>query len=239
MSYERSYILAVETSSRLGSVALGRGKEMMGSVRFSSMAKHGVELIPTAKRLLDEISIQPDGIDIIAISAGPGSFTGLRVGFAFVRALAQITDAKLVAVASTDVIVENLRSMLANRSEPCSISVIIDAKRGQLFAAGFEWDGSKLEKTLADCVIFPDELLETMSTPMLVLGEGLMFHRDCFAREGIEIADEKYWRGEAENVYKLAWNLIENEQFVERDKLVPNYIRLPEAEERWQEKNKL
>ena len=238
MKNERSYILAVETSSRVGSIAVGCGAQVIASKRFPSMARHGVELIPTVKRLLEENNICTNDIDVICVSGGPGSFTGLRVGFAFARALAQVVGARLVKVSSTDVIAENVKPILSERAERCSIAVIIDAKRNQIFSAGFEWNGSKLTKMLEDCVIFPDTLLKKLSAPILVLGEGLMFHRDIFDKKGVEILEEQYWRGDAENVYKLGLNEIRAERFVEINDFVPNYIRLPEAEERWLEKNK-
>ncbi len=238
MKYEQSYILAVETSSRVGSVAIGRGERLIASARFASMSRHGVELIPTVRRLFEDNGIVAGDVDVVCVSGGPGSFTGLRVGFAFARALAQVVGAKLVKVSSTDVIVENIKPILTKRADRCSVAVVIDAKRNQVFSAGFDWDVGSLRKTLDDCVLFPDDLIGRLSKPILVAGEGLMFHRENFDKEGIEMLDEAYWRGDAENVYKLGWGSVCREEFVDIDEFVPNYIRLPEAEERWLENNK-
>ncbi len=237
MCYENSYILAVETSSRIGSVALGKGERVLGFEQFASMARHGVELIPTADKLLKEHNVCPCEIDVICVSGGPGSFTGLRVGFSFARALAQVADAKLVKVSSTEVIAEKLKKVLSDRRAVCSVAIVVDAKRNQIFAAGFEWNGDVLVRKIDDCVVFPNELIDRLPMPIIVAGEGLMFHREKFERTGIEIADESYWRGDAKYVYELGWQAICNGEFVERDKFVPNYIRLPEAEEKWRERN--
>ncbi len=238
MDIAQNYILAVETSSRTGSAAVGFGSEMLSQSQFSSTAKHGVELIPTVDRLLAEAGISASDISVICISSGPGSFTGLRVGFSFARAYSQVSGAKLVQVPSTDVIIGNLKPALSKCSGTIYIAPVIDAKRKQVFSAGYSWRDGLTEKILDDGVFFPSDLMENLGRPLWVTGEGLEFHKDAFICDGVKIIDSNYWVSRAENVLKLGCRLAVNDKFVSVDRCIPNYIRLPEAEERWRMKQK-
>ncbi len=231
------YILAIETSSKIGSVACGIDNRVIAKKDFTATAKHAAELIPTADRVINAVGIEPEDINVICVSWGPGSFTGLRVGFSFARAFAQITGAKLSAIPTTDVVIENIKNSLPE-GKKVFITPIIDAKRGQVFSAGYRWEKGKIEKIINDCVISPKDLIRKISRPLWVLGEGLEFHNEHFSSEGITILDRKFWSPHAENVYKIGWEYINQQKFTPIDAFVPNYIRLPEAEEKWQMKVK-
>lgn len=235
MNVDDAYILAIETSSRQGSVAVGRGRELSGEVSFTAGARHGVELVPAVDQVMRQAGLSPGQIAVICVSAGPGSFTGLRVGFTFARCLSQVTGAKLVAVPSTDVVVENLRTALAGRSGPIDLAAIRDAKRGQVYTAGFRWQEERLEKVLSDRVVAPADLLAALGRPLWITGEGIDYHRQALAgQEGVVLVDPQFWIGQARHVLALGRALAQEERFTSRDQLTPIYIRLPEAEERWQ-----
>jgi len=80
---EKSLILAVETSSRIGSVAIALNGKMLGETVFSAPLSHSAEIFPAIHKLLDQFNLKPSQIEHIYISGGPGSFTGLRVGITF------------------------------------------------------------------------------------------------------------------------------------------------------------
>lgn len=147
MNLDDNYILAIETSSRMGSVAIGRAGRCLSQVAFTAGARHGVELVPAVDKLVKEMNLSPGQIRVICVSCGPGSFTGLRVGFTFARSLAQVTGAKLVAVPSTEVVAENLRPQLLSQPGPIFLAPILDAKRQQVYTAGFRWQGGRIEKS--------------------------------------------------------------------------------------------
>jgi tRNA threonylcarbamoyladenosine biosynthesis protein TsaB len=229
------YILAVETSSRMGSVAIGQAGRCLGQVEFTAGARHGVELVPAVNKLVEEVHLSPDQIRVICVSCGPGSFTGLRVGFTFARSLAQVTGAKLVTVPSTEVVVENLMPQLVSQPGPVYLAPILDAKRKQVYSAGFRWQGGRLEKVLPECVINPSDLMAALGRPLWITGEGIDYHTESFSgREGVIFTDREFWLGRAENVLKIGTRLAEQDQFTSIHNFIPTYVRLPEAEEKWQ-----
>ncbi len=235
MNLENAYILAIETSSRTGSAAIGRGDRILAQIQFPAGTRHGVELIPSVDAIVRQADLQPGQIQIICVSSGPGSFTGLRVGFTFARCLSQITGAKLIAVPSTRVITENLIPLLADRPGPIYLAPVLDAKRRQVYTAGFCWKGGRIQQVLDECVLHPQQLLRQLGRPLWITGEGLDYHREVFPDQSdITLVDREYWLGRAGNVLKLGLQLARLERFVDCNDFVPTYVRLPEAEERWQ-----
>ncbi len=89
-------ILAVETSSRIGSVAIALGGKMLAEVAFSAALKHSAELLPAMSALLESYGREPGQIEHIYISAGPGSFTGLRIAAAFAKTMHLANGASLI-----------------------------------------------------------------------------------------------------------------------------------------------
>ncbi len=235
MNLDDRYILAVETSSRMGSVAIGQAGRCLAQVEFTAGARHGVELIPSVDKLVGEANLSSNQIQVICVSSGPGSFTGLRVGFTFARCLAQVTGAKLVAVPSTEVVVANLAVKLSDQSGPIDIAPILDAKRGQVYTAGFRWQGGRMEKIRAECVVRPKDLMNSLARPLWITGEGIDYHRESFSgQDGVSFTDREYWLGRAENVLKIGAQMAAQDRFTPIDNFIPAYVRLPEAEEKWQ-----
>lgn len=232
------YSLAIETSSRFGSVALGADDEVIDERTFAAGQRHAVELLGAVDAMLKDNGVRPGQLARIFVSAGPGSFTGLRVGFSFARALAHTTSARLVAVSTCEVITENLRKMLGEQGETVWIAVALDAKRNQVYAATFRWDAetSELEKILDERVIAASDLVSQLSRPLWITGEGIDYHRQQLQGERIVFVDKDYWQPKASLVCTIGIKLAKAEPQIDYNKLTPTYIRLPTAEERWRER---
>ncbi len=99
--------IAIETSGRLGSVAIGRGPNITHTSVFSANLKHAVELLPTIHDLCQKEGIPPSDIDTIFVSGGPGSFTGLRLGITVAKTFALAASTRVVRVPTLDVIAQN------------------------------------------------------------------------------------------------------------------------------------
>jgi len=228
------WALAIETSCRIGSVALAVGEQLVAEEVFTADRHHAIELIPAIDRMLRSNGIGADNVQWVFLSAGPGSFTALRIGFTFARAFSQVGGAKLVPVPTCEVIAENLRGLLADQASQLDVATILDAKRKQVYAAAFRWSNARLEKVIAEQVIFPGDLVNRLRRPLWVIGEGIDYHRQALMGEGITIVDSEFWRPSASKVLALGWRRARSDGVVAYEKLVPTYIRLPEAEERWQ-----
>ncbi|UCG58499.1 MAG: tRNA (adenosine(37)-N6)-threonylcarbamoyltransferase complex dimerization subunit type 1 TsaB [Phycisphaerales bacterium] len=108
-------ILTVETSSRIGSVALAFGEQICGEHTFSAPLRHSAEIFPAMCRLLEEIASEPQDIEHIYISIGPGSFTGLRIAATMAKLMHLANATKVVAVDSLDIIAANVADYIEQR----------------------------------------------------------------------------------------------------------------------------
>src|SRR2546430_1390093 len=97
-------ILAIETSSRWGSVAVAAGDTLLATEHLPEGNRHAIELMPAIQRLTSTQGWQPHQLDELYLSLGPGSFTGLRIAIAIARAIHQATGCKLLGVPTLDVI---------------------------------------------------------------------------------------------------------------------------------------
>jgi len=137
-------ILAVETSSRIGSAALARGPGLLEEVRFSGPMQHSSELFPALAGLLSRHGRVPADIDEIHLAIGPGSFTGLRIAVALAKTMHLAKGVRIVTVDSLDVLAANLSDALSPGTEdrevvvPARIAALFDAKRGQFYASVYQ-----------------------------------------------------------------------------------------------------
>ena len=145
-NFDNPLILAVETSGRLGSVALAQGDKLLSETCFSGPMRHSAEIFPAITGLLNKFDKKPDQIEQVYISAGPGSFTGLRIAVTFAKTLALANGAKIVAVDTLDVIAANVSPQLyVGGSNPSSV-IETSPLGGQDEPGGFQYN-----EQLADC----------------------------------------------------------------------------------------
>ena len=240
---QKPLILAVETSSRTGSVAVALGEKMLAEATFSAPLKHSAEIFPTIQNLLRRFARKPQHFQHIYISIGPGSFTGLRIATTLAKTMHlanQPRQTKIVAVDSLDVIAANAADC---RQPPERIAAILDAKRNQFFIAVYQRtsherratsDGS-WKKTLPDSLMTASEFIEKFADsrkPISLLGDGLVYYKGKFKAEGIRFLDEPYWSPKASKVHLLGWKLALAKKFADPLKLTPNYLRRPDIKMR-------
>ncbi|MBN2129618.1 MAG: tRNA (adenosine(37)-N6)-threonylcarbamoyltransferase complex dimerization subunit type 1 TsaB [Sedimentisphaerales bacterium] len=139
-------ILAVETSSRVGSVALAVGARLLAEQTFSAPLRHSAEIFPTVARLLDRFGQTADTIEAVCVSIGPGSFTGLRIAVTMAKAMHLAHNVPVVTVDSLDAIAANTEDEAAGKlmqngrsvTPPDRIAAVLDAKRGQFYTAVYQ-----------------------------------------------------------------------------------------------------
>ena len=227
-------IIAIETSGRRGSVALATGPELVGQRVFSADTDHARDLLPEADRLCREHGWQPGDIAQCHLSIGPGSFTGLRVAVTFARHLALASGAMLCAVPTLDVIAENCVRI---EQPPPHLAVILDAKRGQVFAAVFSLEGGLYRRTVEAQMADPAEVFAAAPLPTAVVGEGIEYHRAAVEASGAEVLDRALWWPSAAGVHQVGWRMACAGEFTEPTHLIPHYLRRPEAVELWEKRH--
>jgi tRNA threonylcarbamoyladenosine biosynthesis protein TsaB len=226
------YGLAIETSGRVGSVAVGFGKDLSDEKTFSAPLRHSAELFDSIIELLAKNNNKAKQINYIYISIGPGSFTGIRISVTVAKMMALAAQCKIVAVNTSDAMTLNV-----DDSNIKKIATVIDAKRGQFFMAIFERKNKTWEKILADCMLTAEQFKEKFDNePVWLLGEGLLYYAKKFETDNIRILDKKYWSPRASNVFRIGSQMATEGKFADPVSLVPFYIRRPEAEENWEKK---
>jgi tRNA threonylcarbamoyladenosine biosynthesis protein TsaB len=230
----RDSIIAIETSGRRGSAALARGPTLLAEREFPTQVEHARELLPTIDSLCMDHGCVPADITQCYVSIGPGSFTGLRVAATFARHMALATGARLCAVPTLDVIAENCIEM---KDPPEYVAALLDAKREQVFAAVFRFTDGVYSRFAEPQLVRPGDLLATAPRPIVVVGEGIDYHRKAIETAGVQVVDLSLWWPKASNVHKLGWRLASQGQFTPARDLTPSYIRRPEAEELWEKRN--
>lgn len=131
--------LALDTSTPLGSVALGEDGELLAESLLPVRAVRSETVLPGIDRLLRSCGRDPGAIARIVVGAGPGSFTGVRIAAALAKGLRAAIDARLVAFSS-------LAAIAAATGAPGPVCATIDARRGQVYAAGYETNGRLRER---------------------------------------------------------------------------------------------
>jgi len=232
-SKSQGVILALETSGRSGSIAIGTISQMLAEIEFSGQMRHSIEVFPAIDTLLKRADKNPQDITEIYISAGPGSFTGLRIAVSFAKMMNLATGSKIVAIDTLDVIAANVIPILTDSNVGNSlinkVAVILDAKRGQFFTAVYDVKIGNLEKTLPDCLMTAEEFIRKFGNknPIWLLGEGLVYYKDKFKAPGINFFDEHLWTPKASQVYKLGLEKSLANQFEDAMRLQPIYLRRP------------
>lgn len=236
--------IAIETSGRIGSVALGRGETLSGELTFSGFMKQGAELLPQINTLLHQAGGSASDIRQVILTVGPGSFTGLRIAVTTAKMMSFARDVRIVAVDSTDVIAENAPDFADNNPEkPVNcICTILDAKRNLFYASVFDRGEKGWTKIFGTETVTAENLLawlaEQKKDKVYLLGEGLVYYADTFKAPFTAILDEKYWIPTAGGLFRVGRRQAAQGKFADPARLSPLYIRKPEAIES-REKRKL
>ena len=222
-------ILALETSGKVASVAIGTGAgEVIG------IEGPGIKLFPAMAGLLERAGWPAASLTDVFLSIGPGSFTGLRTAVTIARTLAWSAGVRIVAVPTMDVLARNA---LAADPPPGHVACLIDAKRSQAFCAAYRLEDGGYTCIHPAELAAPGPFLAGLPRPLAVLGEGLPMHRPVLDAAGVQILPEPLWPGRAEHVLALGRPLADAGRFTPARELVPLYIRRPEMEERWEQRH--
>lgn len=229
MSDQHQIILAVETSGNEGDLAIGTADGSVVEAKIGTDGRrHAQTLVSEAGRLLEVAGVHPSEIDVVAVSNGPGSFTGLRVGTVFAKTMAWANKAKLVDVDTLQVI-----ACAAEASESI-VTTISDAQRTEVFINRYSKpDEFGIRHALDELTIFPvTELGQQFSIEHhgLLTGPGLS--RFSEQLEHCAQAEASRWLPAARWVLAIGRQLALQERFADVAALEPVYVRRSYAEEK-------
>ncbi len=230
----KKLIIAIETSGRIGSAAIGRGNELISEIAFSGFMKHSAELHCTLEKLLYQANAAADDIEQCYITAGPGSFTGLRIAVTAAKMFYFTQKAQIIAADSMAVIAESASRYAADTGQTVDcIATILDAKKDLFYAAVFDRVDGNWQKCLDTDIFAAEQLLGWLETNKKknvgLLGEGLVYYAEKFNAPFTHLLDESYWSATAAGLFQVGQRMAAEKQFADPFALTPKYIRGPDA----------
>lgn len=226
-------ILAIETSTSMGSLALMDDKQVYGEEMVFAKKSHSERLLSAIDSLLNRCGFSMENIDVLGVSVGPGSFTGIRVGISTVQALAFAQNKKVVGVSTLEAL------SLHGRFYTGITCPILDAGRNKVYAAAYGF--SKTEASilyLKERLTTPQEFKEdlknlSMKEPILLIGEGARFFLPFYDdTELFRHGSPSFSLPRASYVGELALSFAKRGFLKNPIDLEPNYLRLTTAEEK-------
>lgn len=227
-------ILAIESSTKTGSVAIVSESAVIAQYSLNIEVTHSERLMTTVDRVLCDTGIALSDIDGFGVAIGPGSFTGLRIGISTIKGLALVTE-KPVAAVST---LKALAHHLPHSAFP--VCPLLDARKNEVYAALFQYENGDCTPLLSERTIPLAHLAEEIKGKTIFIGEAAQAFRaelESFFGERALFAPPSLSLPSAAAVGELALAMIKRGEQTDPDTLVPMYIRRPEAEVAWEKRN--
>lgn len=223
------YILGIDTATKICSVALTQDDKVLAECTQDAGTTHSRNLLPTIDAILKNSGVQKKEIDLVAVSMGPGSFTGLRIGLATAEAFAYAQKKYLHGVDTLAALAYN------NRQENILLSPVIDAQKGNFYQALYKWEEGKFICVENLAIVKKDEVLQRIGDKKcLLMGECGKF---TDLPKNIQFAPQENIMPRAVGVCALALRDFNLETDKKIFGLEPYYIRKSEAEELWEQKH--
>jgi tRNA threonylcarbamoyladenosine biosynthesis protein TsaB len=233
-------ILAIDTSSLVATVAVINEEKLLGEYSINHPRTHSQKIMPIIDELFKTLDITMEDIDLIAVSRGPGSFTGVRIGIATVKGLAHPYNIPVLGISS----LEGLANNISYSKE--LICPIMDARRNQVYTGVYKWQDYRLKNVISDRPLTIKELMDLLidrDEKIIFLGDGLIRYKDEISNtlgDKAIFAPQYVNMQRASSIAQLALDKIKNKEAKPQSYLdiAPTYLRKSEAERQYEEKMK-
>ena len=223
-------ILAVETSTRCQSVAIVHDQKVLAEESHLVCVSHASVLVPTIDRLLQSLNLSLSQLDGLAVSIGPGSFTGLRVGLSTMMGFRLATQLPLVTVSTLEAMAWNLKN------EKRVICPTFKAGRGEVYWALFQWMGGQVARISEDRHGPLSQLVDSIDKETVMFGDGWLASegklKELLGDRGIP-GPEEAMLPSAINVAFSSLSSFHAKQYAGKQ-LTPRYVQRAEAEVQWE-----
>ena len=215
-------ILSVDTSSSNCAVALLEDDNLIDENSLNNGKTHSENLMPLIAELLERNNIELKRIGLITVSVGPGSFTGIRIGIASVKAMAEVHNIKIAGVTSLETLAKIDNS---ERNKIC----LLDARNNQVYFGVFDKNYNLLEDYKADDI---NSLIEIMKKyeNSVAIGDGAVLHKELLENNINGILVLKECLQTAENTGKIGYKKFLEGKLENADTIMPFYLRKSQAE---------
>ena len=232
-------ILAFDTSAKTASVAVCEGGNILGVSNIENGLTQSELVLPMAEALLSQLKMSFADVELYAVTVGPGSFTGVRIGVSTVKGLAFGRDIPCAPVSTLEALAENAAG-LTGLIVPC-----MDARRGQFYTATFAATAEGISRMTPDRAISAEELAEELRSyegDIYITGDGYDVAHKLLTSLGVKLAVTPYLlrSQNAVSIARVAERMHAQGLSVSERELSPTYLRLPQAErERLERENKI
>ena len=222
-------ILAIDSSAKAASVCIANEEKIIGEFFINTLLTHSQTLMPMTEQLLKNTEMTIDEVDAIAVNAGPGSFTGVRIGVAAAKGLAFPKNLPCVSVSTLESMAYNLLGT------DCLVCAVMDARCSQVYNAMFRIKGETVERLTDDRALsLSDLLLEFKQTDerILIVGDGAEITYDFLKNEASNavLAPKNRRTQTASSVALAAFQKLFEGKTQTAAELMPIYLRLPQAQ---------
>lgn len=224
-------ILGIETATQQVSVAIGGHEGVLGMFEVSRGRRHAETLVPAIEFLCRQTDIEITEFGAVAVDIGPGLFTGMRVGLAAGKAIAQALRVPMIGISSLDLLAFPLR--YSDRT----IAAVIDARKGELFYAFYRPVPGGVQRVTDPRVSSVDDLVADLMARgqnVVCVGDGALRYQDEIAAGlGCEFAEQFLSHPSAAPLVQLAHARALREDWVNPWEIQPMYLRAPDAQINW------
>jgi tRNA threonylcarbamoyladenosine biosynthesis protein TsaB len=221
-------ILAIDTSTSVGSIALVEGEQLKAQHILNISATHNQRLLPGIDRILEDSGWSLEDLDAFAVSLGPGSFTGLRIGLSIIKGLAWATGKPLAGVPTLDALAASV-SLVHHPVCP-----VLDARKGEIYTALYrQHSDNPPERLTPYMAIKPEKLVDLITETTVLVGDALLRYGDYLKRElGDRLLQPPPHLNmvQASSVAWLALRMLRSGKHEDVSSCTPLYVRPSEAE---------
>lgn len=224
-------ILAIESSGTVASVALADDDRLIAEYTMNNGLTHSQTLLPMIDEIMKSSGIDKEKLDAIAISRGPGSFTGLRIGSATAKGLGLALDIPLIEVSTLEALAFNLAATGNTLIVP-----IMDARRNEVYTAVYEQQGKRMKQVMEESAMNISVLVDRLNTlqrEVVFVGDAVPVYAKIIAEEikvKYTFAPVHLQRQRAGSVAVLGGIMAAAGETVSSDEHAPVYLRLSSAE---------
>ncbi len=223
-------ILSIECSATPCSVAIIEKGKILATSFTNVKLTHSQTLMPMVEAVLKSSLLTINDIDALAVSNGPGSFTGVRIGISAVKGMAQARKLPCIPVSALQAMAENYADT------DCVVCAVMDARCGQVYNAIFKNSKGETKRLCEDRALAVSDLIPEINelsktNKIYIVGDGAeVFYSAVKNFENVFIAHEHKRFQNAVGVAVIAERLFNGGEYVTSEKLLPKYLRLPQAE---------
>jgi tRNA threonylcarbamoyladenosine biosynthesis protein TsaB len=223
--------LSLDTTAQIASAAIIKKGRLLCEYTVNSGNTHSVTLLPMIKHMLETVNLGTKDVDLYAVSAGPGSFTGVRIGVSTVKGLAFANNTPCVAVSSLEAMAENLKGLEG------IICPVINARRSQVYTALFECKDGVINRLCEDTTLLISELEEKLSEYDSVWFTGDAYDLVSYMTNNITPAVLRNVNAAGvAYVGERIYNAAEDKSVFTDMELQPIYLKKPQAEREREER---